>query len=110
MGLAIGGVEADGLPEEQGRWLVLVGARRELSEQPVGRPAPGIEPNDVAQIGLRFEIAAKGDVRARPDQQQGETLGLLLQRIRAHRDDTRVMPGFEQLRSRRNHSSVHTPG
>jgi hypothetical protein len=97
MGLVIVGIEAQCLAKELGGRVILVAARRQLAEQPVGKAALRIEADDVAKVALGIEITAQRDPGTRADQQQRHALRLILQRIRAHRDDPRKMPGLEQL-------------
>ena len=97
VGLAIVGIEAKRLAKEDRGGLVLVAPRGELAEQAIRHAALRIEADDVAQVGLGVEVAAQRDVRARADQQQRQALGLVVERVRAHRDHTGVVPGFEQL-------------
>lgn len=105
----IAGIEAERLAKEDRRRLVLVAARGQLAEQPVRQPALGLESDDVAEIGLGVEIAAKRDVRPRSDHQQIDALGFVLEGVRGHRHHAGVVPGLEQLVGCRDNSSIHEP-
>jgi len=108
MRLAIVGIEAERLAEEDGGRIVLIAPCGELAEQAEREAASWIEANDIAEIGLGVEITPERDLRPRPDQEQRQALGLVVQGVRAHRDDARVMPCFEELRRGCDDSSVHT--
>jgi hypothetical protein len=109
-GFAIAGIEAQGLAEEDGGGLVLVAARGELAEQPVRGSALRIETDDVAEVGLRIEIAAQCDVGARPDHEERHALRLFIECIGHQGDHPGVMASLEQLVCRRDDSSVHERG
>jgi hypothetical protein len=67
--LLIVGVEAQGLAKKDGGGIVLVTSGGELAKQAIGGPTLGIESDDVAKIGLSFELSAKCDMRACTHQQ-----------------------------------------
>src|SRR5262249_21661129 len=89
---------------------VLVAPRGELAEQAVAEAAPRVETDDVAQVGLGIEIAPQRHARPSADQEQWHALGLVIERVGAHRDHPRVVPGLEQLVGCRDDSTVHSPG
>lgn len=101
------GVEAKRLAKEGGGGVMLVAACRELAEQAKCQAAVRVEPDDVAEIALGVEVAAKGDVRAGADQKKRHALGLVLECIGDHGDDAGVVPSFVELGRRRDDSSIH---
>ncbi|MDB4959007.1 MAG: hypothetical protein JWO36_6576 [Myxococcales bacterium] len=107
---AISRIETECLTEEDRGGLILVAPGRELAEQAVREAASGIEPNDVAEVGLSIEIATQSDVRSRAHQKKRHALGLVIERIGDNRDHPGVMPCLEQLRRRRDDSAVHEHG
>ena len=101
------GVEAQGLAEEMGGGVVLVVARGELAEEAIGGGGARVEANDIAEIGLGLEVTTQGDIGPGAEQQQRDALGLVVESVRADRDDARIMPGRKQLQGCRDDSAVH---
>ena len=79
VGLAIVGIEAERLAEEDGGRIVLIAPRGELAEQPKREAASWIQANDIAEIGLSVEVTPERDLRPRPDQEQRQAFGLVFQ-------------------------------
>ena len=102
-------MEADGLAKKDRGGFVLVAARGELAEHAIRGAALRIETDDVAQIGLCFEITTQCEVSARANDQQWNVLGLDLERFIDQGHDARVVPRFEQLVCGRQYSAVHAP-
>ncbi len=106
-GFLVIGIEAQRLAEEDRGGFVLVAPCGELAQQAIRHPALRPDADDVAEVGLGVEIAAQDDVGAGTDQEQGDALGLALERIGAHRDHSRKVTRLEQLRGGRDDSSIH---
>ena len=66
-----------------------------------------VEADDVAEIALSVEIAAKRDLSAGAKHEERYALRLLFESVGGQRHDPRKMPGAEQLVSCRDDSAVH---
>jgi hypothetical protein len=75
------GIEAQCLAKEDGGGIILVTSCGELAEQAICGPAGRIESDDVAKVGLSFELSAKRDMRACTHQQERHTLRFVFEGV-----------------------------
>jgi hypothetical protein len=86
---------------------VLVATRGELAEQPERGSGLRVEPDDVAQVGLRIEVATQRDMGPRAEQQQVDALRLGGEGVGHGRDHAGEVTSLEQLVRRCDDSAIH---